>query len=287
MQSEEHTIQWNFLRQLIESGKIPQAMIFSGQEGLGKKKTAFRFLRSLNCLQKSQKDYPEDYFSCQLIEKGKHPDVLLVEPPNNQRLRLKSEGISISTVRNIQKFLKLKAQFFSFKSVIIDKAETLNIHSQNSLLKTLEEPKGRTIFILLTSNPNLLLETIRSRCQIIRFYPKEFFFKGTEEFKKIEEILKSDIAQRLSFCQSFFKKSDHQKPLNFFLDSFENYLRLSLLKRIGIENKILEGYQVRLPDDFSVLKIKSIIEKLDTLKFLSLNTNANSKLLFENFLINL
>jgi len=312
-----HKTQWDFLKKIALTQKIPQAMIFSGVDSLGKKKIALEFIKFLNCENKNfEKGSCQNCLPCKLIEKGQHPDLILLAP--------EKKDIQISQIRELQKTLNLRPRLSVFKSVIIDNAESLNSESQNCLLKTLEEPKGATVLILITSRIESLFETIRSRCQILKFYPvhlqelkenfktqvpeeelqKMFllsfgkpgkvldFLKDSQKFseelktfKEIELLLELDLVKKFSFSQNFFKKENSGTYLNYFLETFEDYLRLVFLKKIGVRNEILNSFDLKIPEIYSILEIKEVIDSVENLKILTSQTNINPKLAFENLMI--
>jgi DNA polymerase-3 subunit delta' len=103
--------------------------------------------------------------SCRKVAGGNHGDIHFVEPLPDKR------DISIDQLREIQRELSLRPYEAPRKACIMEPAERMSVNAANSLLKTLEEPPGNAIIILLTENANILLPTIRSRCQLIRFSP--------------------------------------------------------------------------------------------------------------------
>jgi DNA polymerase-3 subunit delta' len=162
------------LNNIIKNKSFANGYIFYGAEGLGKKQTALRFIKEI-FKQTSPRENVEEK-----INNNNHPDFLIIEP--NSPLATKSSGssdlektiksgseiIKIAQVRHIKTFLGQKSINSEKKIVLIIDAHLLNEAASNCLLKTLEEPSNG-IFILLTSKLNLLLDTIISRCQIIRF----------------------------------------------------------------------------------------------------------------------
>jgi len=101
-----------------------------------------------------------------MIKKGIHPDFMLVEKKEGKDLK-------VEQIEDFIKFLSLKASFGGFKIGIIDRAHLMNRYAQNAVLKTLEEPHGKTLLILIADSKELLLPTIVSRLQEIRFFPLE------------------------------------------------------------------------------------------------------------------
>ena len=147
-----HQKQRNFLEKTAKSDKLAHAYLFCGQEKLGKKTIAVEFAKWL---------FKED------VIKRQHPDFIFIEPEKKE--------IQISQIRECIWRLSLKPSVAPFKIAIIDEAHCLNQEAQNSLLKTLEEPRGKTLIFLVTEYPERLFPTIISRCQILKFYsvPKE------------------------------------------------------------------------------------------------------------------
>lgn len=314
-----HKTQWQFLRQIAENARVPQAMIFSGQDSLGKKKVALEFVKLLSCQEKDFKKKPcQNCSSCKIIEKNQHPDLNLIAPEKKE--------IQISQIRGLQGNLNFKSQISSFKFAIIDQAETLNSQAQNCLLKTLEEPRGDSLLILVTSQPKSLFSTIYSRCQILKFYPLslreiEAYFKSQvsfselekifiisqgrpgkiieflnnpqkfssafKSFKEIENLLKLNLAEKFSFSKKFFEEETNGENLVYFLENLENYLRIVFLKKIGIRNKLFDSFSLKVPQDYSLFKIKKVIDSIGDLRILSSRTNINPKLAFENLMITL
>ena len=244
------------LESILKRKAFSNGYIFYGPEGIGKKQTSIVFIKEIF----------KKYSSNSNIEKkiidNNHPDFLLIEPTyllkGNLINRSEAEPsknnkgtIRIEQIRNLKTFLGQKSIESGQKIVLIDDAHLLNEAASNCLLKTLEEP-ANGIFILLTSRLNLLLDTIISRCQLIRF--KSFSYKQLEVF--IRNNLESlDL--------------DFYKELN--LQSFINSANGSpgrILKDIKLwnelPNEIKENLDFPLSDNLEILKIAKIIsEELD------------------------
>src|SRR6185369_931909 len=151
-------------RRSVRSGKTPHSYIFEGIPGCGRRKTALALIQALFC-----RDAADDACgvcaSCRKIAGGNHGDIHLVEPLPDKR------DISIEQLRELQRELSLRPYEAPRKACIMEPAERMSVNAANSLLKTLEEPPGNAIIILLTENADMLLPTIRSRCQLVRFAP--------------------------------------------------------------------------------------------------------------------
>ena len=165
---------------MLESGRVPGALLFSGEEGIGKKLFALEIAKALNCrtprgvegcdtcsscIRIARLNYPqsEDSDDWKTIIWTDHPDVGMVVAP--RRFLLVDQMRIVEGEANFRPF-EGKARIF-----LIDDAEKLNEPSANALLKVLEEPPGTSHLILISARPAMLLPTIRSRCQAIRFSP--------------------------------------------------------------------------------------------------------------------
>ncbi len=278
-----HQRQWQFLKQSAESGKVSHAYLFCGQEKLGKKRIALEFVKLINGGN---------------FDPG-HPDLILIEP--------KEKEIQIAQIRELIQKLSLKPYSALFKVSLIDQAHLMTKDSQNSFLKTLEEPKGRTILILITESPERLLPTISSRCEIIKFSPvKEVEIKSylreklsdrdweeaskfclgrpgeavdfvsdpqkLENRKKIiKELIKisnSGIASRFQSAKELSRESNLKEILEIWLSYFRNVL---------LEKKSQHTFP----------KLKNILSQIQNTNFLISTTNINSRLALEILMLEL
>ncbi len=249
-----------FLKNIVKNKSLANGYIFYGAEGLGKKQTALEFIKEI-FKQSSQSESVEER-----ITNNNHPDFLIIEP--NSLLSTKSSGssdlektvksgseiIKIAQIRNIKTFLGQKSINSEKKIVLIIDAHLLNEAASNCLLKTLEEPSNG-IFILLTSKLNLLLDTIISRCQIVRF--RSF------SSKQIKSILKEYLDTSNSKINANLKFED--------LINSANGSPNQLLKNIEIWNdfsdEIISKLDSPIKNSLEILEIsKSISEKLEILQ---------------------
>lgn len=150
------------LSSIIQSRKVPNAFIFSGPENSRRKEAALFLAKGLNCPESSLNSCNE-CVSCRKIDAGLHPDVLVI------RLEKGKKTISISQIREMGEKISLKANEARFRALIISDAETMNIQAQNALLKMLEEPPEKTLFILITKTTESFLATVISRCRLFHF----------------------------------------------------------------------------------------------------------------------
>jgi DNA polymerase-3 subunit delta' len=150
----------NVLQRAIRHQRVPQAYIFAGEDGVGKKLTALMLAKALNCRERED-DACDHCISCHKIDDGNHPDVRLIEPDG--------QYIKIDQIRTLQKDVNYRPYEGRRKVYILDQAEALRTEAANALLKTLEEPSPDSLLILVTANVYALLPTVISRCQFVRF----------------------------------------------------------------------------------------------------------------------
>ena len=151
-------------RRSIRLGKTSHSYVFEGPVGCGRRKTALSLIQAIFCRAVND-DACGVCPACRKVESGNHADIHFIEPLPDKR------DISIDQLREMQRELALRPYEAPRKACIVEPAERMSVNAANSLLKTLEEPPGNAIIILLTENADMLLPTIRSRCQLIRFAP--------------------------------------------------------------------------------------------------------------------
>jgi len=290
-----HQKQWQFLKKSVRLGRFSHAYLFSGQDKLGKKTIAYEFIKL--------------FFGNNIIQS--HPDFIFIEPTEKE--------IQIKQIRDLNWRLSLKPFSAPLKAVIIDQAHLMNAEAQNCFLKTLEEPRGETLLILISEYPEFLFPTIRSRVEIIKFYPvprkeiedylKE---KGIDEKKswlisqisqgkpgvvidflnypqklkerealinEIVELTKSDLNFRFQYAKKLSKMDDLKKILNTWLFHFREIL-LSNLNKNNIDRIDIGGAS-------KISKIKNILEKIQSTNFLISTTNVNPRLALEILMLEL
>jgi len=154
--------QFQTLQNAVAEGRLPHALLLSGKKGLGKLEFAKSFAHLLLCQEPQGHKPCGKCHSCQLFKAGTHPDLNLIAP---------EEGtvIKVDQVREMVEKNSLTPHVSSSKVYLFVDADTMNIAASNSLLKTLEEPSPNSLIILITSRPDLLSATIRSRCQQLKF----------------------------------------------------------------------------------------------------------------------
>lgn len=181
------------LEKIIESNSISHAYLFSGKEGIGKKTLAIEFAKSIMCNESTNFDYCGNCESCITFESGN--DFKIIFPTKNV--------IKVDEIREFCGELFLKPTKTSHKVFIIDNAECMNEQAQNALLKVLEEPPLYATIILITSNKEKLLNTIKSRVVDV-----QFDFLSNEEIKKILDSRNIEYAEdAIKYANGSLKKA--------------------------------------------------------------------------------
>ncbi len=160
------------LQSILQTGNVPNALFFTGEEGIGKRSAAMIFIQTLFC-----KNIPvgaplaapinpcNTCLSCQKIQSGNHPDFLTIAPMEDEH------SIKIDGIRAMQDTIHFEPIDGKWKIILIAPAEALTVQAQNGLLKTLEEAPPYAVLILIASKSGLLIPTLLSRCAKVPFSP--------------------------------------------------------------------------------------------------------------------
>ncbi|MGK9475913.1 ATP-binding protein [Melioribacter sp. OK-6-Me] len=257
----EQTRAKEILTRFIKSRRVPHALIFYGSEGVGKFNTAINFAKSI------YKEITSDGHHLEKIDKLREPYIKLITPlprgkgetpedsptsklTQNQIENLQSEieklienpyhklniddanTIKINSIREIKKFISVDYHDIPYRFIFILDAHLMNEQAQNALLKSLEEPPEGLVFILITSNIDLLLPTIQSRCWQIKFQPLSE--KSVVEILKSKFDIEDDNARRAAH---FSGGSIHtalkliEYDIEFLLETVISILRYSIARK--------------------------------------------------------
>jgi DNA polymerase III subunit gamma/tau len=148
------------LANAIESGRVAHAYIFSGVRGVGKTTTARILAKALNCVKGPTPEPDNTCEACREISSGTSLDVIEIDAASNR---------GIDQIRDLREMVRYAPASSRYKVVILDEAHQLTDEASNALLKTLEEPPERVVFILATTRAENLVETIKSRAQLFQF----------------------------------------------------------------------------------------------------------------------
>ncbi|MCD6535390.1 MAG: DNA polymerase III subunit delta' [Deltaproteobacteria bacterium] len=149
------------LTSMVVNGRVPQALLFVGPQGVGKDLAALSLVQALICPARENGDGCGRCPSCIQLKRQLYPDLMIVEPEKRQ--------IKIEQIRELQDFISYAPVVGDRRIIIIRDAHRLNQLAANALLKTLEEPNPAVSFILLSHRHNLLLATVLSRCLMLHF----------------------------------------------------------------------------------------------------------------------
>ena len=163
---------------LAHREKLPHALLISGRPGLGKSALAEAFAMGLLCDRPSKDGQPcGECQSCNWFSQGNHPDFRRLQPESmapesedespSKKEKKKSDQIKIEQIRATEGFLAVGTHRGGARVILIDPADAMNPTAQSALLKNLEEPPPGTVYLLVTSRPQRMLPTIRSRCRAV------------------------------------------------------------------------------------------------------------------------
>jgi DNA polymerase-3 subunit delta' len=165
-----HTKEIKALTKALNNGRVAHAYLFSGPEGVGKRRVARALAAALNCALFDGTDACGACEDCTAFESGAHQNLMEIGPTDKDGERARNGLIRIAEIRRLQETLRYKVGS-GRKVAIVDSADRLMPGAANAFLKTLEEPPPDSVIMLLTSKATDLLPTILSRCQRINFRP--------------------------------------------------------------------------------------------------------------------
>lgn len=168
------------LKRLIESNRVPNALLFAGEEGIGKKLFALELAKAFICQNSQTVEACDSCNACRRAEvfnlprssdKDENEKIFFSEHADIGLIRPAGKFITVKQIRDVETEANFRPFEASARFFLIDNADRMNDAAANALLKTLEEPPAGSHIFLITSRPMSLLPTIRSRCQTLRFAP--------------------------------------------------------------------------------------------------------------------
>ncbi len=273
----------------VKDKKTSHSYLFVGIEGIGKKEIAKEFAKMLLCINDNK--YCNTCKSCIEFDSNNNPDFLYIEPDGN--------SVKIEQIRYIQRKIQEKPIISNKKVYIINDADKMTTEAQNCLLKTLEEPPEYSTIILIGSNENMFLSTIKSRCMIIHFSKIEDekirkYLEEKYELKDIStnmlEIFQGSIGKAILLKD---KKEQYEK-IELIIKSLRQKSIIDILNMSEILYKskeeifdILEYINVILiklaKTDYEYIKCINSVEETKT----RLKQNANYDMSIDNMLFNM
>lgn len=297
-----HEEQLNLLEKDLRDGNLAHAYLFAGPQGLGK----FTIARTLAMILQCPNNFCKKCPTCLQMKQGQHLDTIILSDTG--------ESIKIDQIRELIGSLCLSVQA-KYKLILIEGIERMTVDSANSLLKTLEEPNPKTIFLLTTNNVREVLTTIISRVRLIKFQPftektlieelqkwrpgedpdrlkvavsfamglpaRALKLLEQEElflnYQRIYESLRKFLQDKSIHKRFLFVEELYQKE-----DEVEIFLTILIhLLRKELINQLLEQHPNQETAHFIAM-----IEKADNVKYL-LKRNVNARLALENLVLNL
>lgn len=270
----------NYFEAVLKNGRFSHAYLFTGPAMIGKKLFAENLFKKAN-----GRDTAEN-----------NPDFKLIFP----RVLEGETKIYIDDVREIKSFLSLKPYYGPYKFVVIDNADRMTDDASNALLKTLEEPAPHSIIILVTASPKLLLPTILSRCESVKFLPPKENELAEFIRQKNYKIKEEDLSFLLKLTRGRIgwligeletgRLAETKKNI----DDFQKIIGQGIFEKMQFAKKIYEndGY-VELAGEWLNLAYTSdaggtcILRGLLQLNRLFSQPQFNHRLALENFLVNL
>ena len=167
-------------RALVEafvSGRMHHAWLFAGPQGIGKATLAYRLARHALARPEERDPFARSLeiaphaSAARQVTSLSHPGLLVLRRPYDPRSKRLATAIPVDEVRRLRSFLGLTGGEHAWRVIIVDSADELNVNAANALLKSLEEPSARTLFLLISSEPSRLPATIRSRCRRLALAP--------------------------------------------------------------------------------------------------------------------
>jgi DNA polymerase-3 subunit delta' len=189
-----HEGEAGLLAAAYRAGRLHHAILLAGPPGIGKATLAFRLARHLLKYPRSA-EAPEMMEDAEIasplyrqIASGSHPSVLYLTRPFDEKRKVFRTAVTVEEIRRVNRFLSMTAHDGGYRVVIVDPADDMNASAANALLKNLEEPPSRTLFMLVSHSPGRLLPTIRSRCQTVRLQPLD-----TASLRSVLGMLETDL----------------------------------------------------------------------------------------------
>lgn len=255
------------LQESINNKIISHSYMFVGQEGIGKKEFAKEFAKAILCL--NQNKPCNECSSCIKFNSSNNPDFTIIEPDGN--------SIKIAQTREMQEKVYRKPIISDKKVFIINDSEKMTEEAQNALLKTLEEPPEYMVIILVCSNENKILSTIKSRCLKIKF--NNITDEEIRKFIKKEQPMKELNENLLAMCNgSIGRLMKINQDLDIYTE-IENSTNNLIYGRIKNAVQALNQFEILYK---SKDIINNVLDYITTIIFKYINDNKDYRSKFLN-----
>lgn len=302
--------EYNLLKNILKSKTCPHAFIFYGPEDAGEYEVAIKVAKYLNCKNKQNDNFCDECDQCRMINNLSHPDLYIVKQLEGKKEIVDSQIGDARTEGSLVFNLINSKLVGEYKICIIQNIEFLNKFSANNLLKILEEPPENTIIILISNNLKDVLETVKSRCCIIKFnilnkneifdiikkQDELIYILSSNKYNKAKELLDKDyldsvindikeflnIIKSLPFERILYirKILDNKDKLNYYIYIWETSFKIILDKNNAMIKNIFSINDINLSNiEKNIKKIYNINE--------AKKGNYILKLYLNNFILNL
>ncbi|AQX28015.1 MULTISPECIES: DNA polymerase III subunit delta' [unclassified Bartonella] len=193
-----------FLTQMLRKERLPHALLFEGERGIGKATLAFHLAWNILNSQKYEFLQPkQNSIIWRQIKQGSHPSIRHISNRFDATTKKFKTNITVDDISDIKHFLNQTSQDGLWRIIIIDSADNMNRNATNAILKTLEEPPTKTLFIIISHSLGKLLPTIRSRCQKISLRP----LNDDEMKKAISQVFSNQVLIDPQNIETIIQKS--------------------------------------------------------------------------------
>ena len=278
------------LEKIVQNNNILHSYLFLGKEGIGKKEIAKEFAKQILCLTKKENCNCK---SCICFETQNHPDIQIINE--------ESETIKINTIRDMIQTVYQKPILSNKKIYIINDCDKMTKEAQNSLLKTLEEPPEYIIMILIASNSDMILNTIKSRCTKIVF--DKLNNKEIQEILTTKDIENTNISENMyeffdgsiSKALKILEKKEKYTQLEDFISGIKTSSKLDFItqnKEVFEKEEINELLEYCIVLLFNLGKKEKNIQYFNCVKIIQetinkINSNSNFDMSVDNMLFKL
>lgn len=232
----------DLLRSNLVNQRLRHAYLFCGPPGIGRRTLALKLAQSINCEQKEQAGDPcGNCPSCRQIEKMQHPDLTVVQAEQV------GGNLKVQQIREMQHSLSLSPYTGRYRVALILRFEEANPNAANALLKTLEEPPKRVVLMLTATEPERLLPTIVSRCEIIRLrsLPLEFVSTGLQTHYGISqekaELLAHISGGRPGLSIQYLQNPELLSKRHSYLEDLGHLLTARRVERFAYADQLSKG----------------------------------------------
>lgn len=237
-----HTWAAHLLQQHIAGGRMRHAYLFTGSIGVGRRTLALRFAQAVNCTQPPAPGFAcGKCRTCQQIHKLQYPDLAIVQSESAGSV------LKIEQIRDLQHHLSLAPYEGKYRVALLLRFEEANESAQNAILKTLEEPNPKVLLLLTANDPENLLPTIVSRCELFRLRPMEIgelarLLASKENLSKEQANLIAHIsAGRVGYAKQFAGNKDLLDRRLQWLNDLLRLLGANRIDRFQFTQKIIKN----------------------------------------------